>query len=80
MKVAISLPDKLFEAADEVAGRLGISRSELYRRAVQHYLAELGDGVIRERLDAVYGDAGEATGLDPAIEHLQDASLPKDEW
>ena len=34
MKTAISIPDALFQAAEDAAKRLAISRSELYVRAV----------------------------------------------
>jgi metal-responsive CopG/Arc/MetJ family transcriptional regulator len=78
MKTAISIPDSLFDAAERVAQRMGISRSELYRRAVRRYLEEQSYEVIRETLDNVYGD--DAGRLDPAIEYLQDASLGEDDW
>jgi predicted transcriptional regulator len=80
MKTAISIPDSLFEAAERVAARLGISRSELYRRAVRQFLEAQGHDVIREKLDEVYGPDPEDGRLDPAIEYLQDLSLPEDDW
>jgi hypothetical protein len=80
MKTAISIPGGLFESADVMAKRLGISRSELYRRALREYLEGRGQKVVREKLDRVYGrDPGEGL-LDPAVEHLQDVSLPEDDW
>jgi len=39
MKTAVSIPDELFRRADELASRLGKSRSELYREALHDYLA-----------------------------------------
>lgn len=80
MKTAVSIPDALFDAAERLAKRLGVSRSELYQRAVHRYLTEQGDEVIRERLDRLYGGDTEGSRLDPAIEYLQNASLPGDEW
>ncbi len=38
MKTAISLPDSVFEEAEALAQRLGLSRSELYTKALQAYL------------------------------------------
>jgi len=35
MKTAISLPDPVFRSAEQLAARLGISRSELYCRAIR---------------------------------------------
>jgi len=80
MKTAISIPDVLFEAADRVASRLGISRSELYRRALKKFLEERSHQVIRERLDEVYGTDSDDGRLDPAVEFAQLESLPEDDW
>jgi len=79
MKTAISIPDELFEAAERVADHLGVSRSELYRRALREFLEEHGDRAITEALDAVYDRTGESR-LDPDLERLQIASLPREEW
>jgi len=78
MKTAISIPDALFQSAEETTERLGISRSELYRRALEHYLAQHDDEVATAKLNEVY-DAAPAT-LDPVLARLQWASLPREEW
>ena len=65
MKTAVSIPDSLFAAADELARRLGISRSELYARALARELACEDEAAVSERLDAVYGDVD--SELDPEI-------------
>jgi len=80
MKTAISLPDPLFEAAERLARRMGISRSQLFQRAVQAFLREYRDEGVTEALNDVYGGGSEEARLDPVLEHLQLASLPKDEW
>ena len=80
MKTAISIPTPLFEAADQLARRLGISRSELYRRAVRRFLDQYSRDVVRETLDDIYGEEEDASRLDPAVEYLQDASLDRDDW
>jgi len=38
MKIAISIPDPLFEAAEEFVKRMGLSCSQLYAVALQEYL------------------------------------------
>ncbi len=78
MKTAISLPNALFEAAEELAHRLGISRSELYARALSEYVAEQSDEEITARLDAIYAEA--SPGLDDVLMQLQGLSLPQETW
>lgn len=78
MKTAVSIPNPVFEAAEELARRLGVSRSELYARALADFLEKRLDRRVTERLDEVY--AREESRLDPALARLQAASLPRDEW
>jgi metal-responsive CopG/Arc/MetJ family transcriptional regulator len=78
MKTAISIPDELFESAEQFAQRQGMSRSELYATALRYYLQEHRNEGITERLDEIYST--EAGVLDPAITRLQAQSLPKDTW
>lgn len=79
MKTAISIPDDLFRAAERAAKRLGLSRSELYRRALGAYLERHSDKLVTEALNEVYGENSAET-LDPALERMQRASLPDEEW
>ena len=46
MKVALSIPDELFESAETLGRRLGVSRSRLYATALADYVASHED---RER-------------------------------
>ena len=78
MKTAISIPDELFESAEQFARRQGMSRSELYATALRCYLQEHRGEGITERLDEIY--SAEANTFDTAIAHLQTLSLPKDTW
>ena len=79
MKTAISIPDNLFEAAEKLAGRLGISRSELYQRAVARFLEQQGGDVVRETLDRVYAKQSNRD-LDPLIRAAGEHVLTDDEW
>ncbi len=69
MKTAISIPDPVFRAADELARSLGLSRSELYARAVAALLQRHRSESVTERLNAIYAD-GEGT-LEPLVARLQ---------
>lgn len=80
MKTGISIPDDLFEAAERTASRLGMTRSELYRRAVGAFVAQHSDQLVTEALDKVYGSNGESLAIDPALDALQSASLGEESW
>lgn len=78
MKTAISLPDDLFESADALAKRLGVSRSELYATAVAEFLAKHQDAKVTERLDEVYGHL--PSRLERPLRRAQRRSLRSTEW
>ncbi len=77
MKTAISVPDDLFATAEQLAARIGISRSELYVTALREYVAAHRYDGITERLNAIYE---ESSSLDPALIELQVRSLPPEDW
>jgi metal-responsive CopG/Arc/MetJ family transcriptional regulator len=78
MKTAISIPDALFEKAEQAAKELSLSRSELYARAIETFLRSLAQQDVTERLNQVY--AAESSSLDPALERMQAASLTPESW
>ena len=73
MKVALSIPDELFESAETLTRRLGVSRSRLYATALAEFVAKNRGRKITERLNAVY--ASEESRLPPAIRRMQRRSL-----
>lgn len=78
MKTAISIPDDLFQAADELANELGVTRSKLYASAVSEYLDRRRDERITELLDEVYRE--QPSQLAPELRRMQGRSLAADEW
>jgi hypothetical protein len=68
MKTAISIPDPVFAEGENLAKRRGISRGELYTKAVAEYVKTERVVGVRERLDEVYKTHSEESALDPAIE------------
>ena len=80
MKTAISLPDPLFKAADRLAKRLGINRSELVQRALALMLDKDEGADVTAALDKIYGRPDAPKGLDPALLPMQLASLPNEDW
>ena len=78
MKTAISLPDEIFEAAEALARAKGLSRSELYARAVREYVERQRREDLTARLDAAYADDSE--GVDPVLARMQLSSLGREDW
>ncbi len=78
MKTAISIPDKIFESAEELAHRLGQSRSHLYTQALSVYLDKHHADNVTKQLNEVYGEV--ETALEPAIQLLQSQALPRENW
>jgi len=78
MKTAISLPDALHRSADRLAKRLGVSRSELYARALAEFLVKHQSDQVTQRLNAVY--AAEDSRLDAALTKAQLEALPRESW
>ena len=78
MKTAISIPDSIFKAAEKMARRLGLSRSELYAKAVAEFLQKHRNEGVTKELDKIYTE--ESSQLDPVLQAIQFASVEKDEW
>lgn len=78
MKTAISLPDPLFHEAEHFAQANGLSRSELYARALHFFLASRQADEITARLNTVYAE--QSGQLDSAFITAQILSVAKDEW
>jgi metal-responsive CopG/Arc/MetJ family transcriptional regulator len=60
MKTAISIPDEIFAEAEKAAKRLGLSRSELFTRAIRAYLNERSERSITSSYNAAFDDASSA--------------------
>ena len=56
MKTAISIPDDVFREADRAAERLGLSRSQLYARAMRQFLEHQGDDPVTSAIDSLLLD------------------------
>lgn len=63
MKVAVSLPDQLFADADAAASRLSISRSQLFARALEQFLASQEADPVTERLDELADELAAGSGI-----------------
>ena len=78
MKIALSIPDDLFESAESLSKRLGVSRSRLYATALADYVAKHCGRKTTDRLNAVHDDKPER--LDPVVRRAQRRSIESDRW
>ncbi|MCK5230641.1 MAG: hypothetical protein KAR13_10270 [Desulfobulbaceae bacterium] len=78
MKTAISIPDKLFLAADQYAKNHGFSRSNLYAKAVAKFLEQHPDDHITNQLNKVY--ANQNSKLNKTLFSMQFNSIEKEKW
>lgn len=78
MKIAVSVPDEIFEEAERLAKRTKRSRSEVYSRALAEYVARHAPDRVTEAMDRALAEIGE-----PAEPFLGAASrrvLKRSEW
>ena len=78
MKTAISVPNRVFESAEELAHRMGLSRSELYAIAIKSFVEKHRNDKVTEQLNEIYGEI--KAELDPAFQSLQTRSLRRAKW
>lgn len=78
MKVAVSIPDPVFDAAERISKRLRLSRSGFYAQAVEAYVKQHSGDEITRRLDEVHG--ARPSELDPAWESVSLEVLRREKW
>ena len=78
MKIAVSVPNDVFEEAEQLARRMKRWRSEVHSRAVAEYVARHAPDRVTEAMDRVLAEIGE-----PADQFLRAASrrvLQRSDW
>ncbi len=78
MKTAISIPDPIFQSAENMADRLGMSRSELFTVAISEYMKSHRYKNVTQSLNKVYSQTEE--NLDEELTLMQMKSIPREEW
>jgi hypothetical protein len=58
MKTAVSIPDDVFEEAERLAADLRTSRSQLYSRALQEFVARHAPDRLTEAMNRVIDEVG----------------------
>jgi metal-responsive CopG/Arc/MetJ family transcriptional regulator len=78
MKVAVSIPEDLFDSAESLGKRLGVSRSRLYATALAEFLAKHRGRKTTERLNRVYAE--QESRLEKPLRRLQARSIGRESW
>jgi antitoxin MazE6 len=78
MKVAVSIPEDLFDSAESLGKRLGVSRSRLYATALSEFLAKHHGRKTTERLNRIYAE--EESRLSTSLRSRQARSVGREPW
>lgn len=78
MKVAVSIPDSVFDAAERLAKQRVIPRSRLFTEALEEYVLRHGGQAVTDQLNNVY--AAQDAGVEESLVHAQLGSIPHEAW
>jgi metal-responsive CopG/Arc/MetJ family transcriptional regulator len=78
MKVAISVPDLIFNAAERLAKQRQMARSQLFTEALEEYVSRHGSEAITAKLNEIY--AAEESGVEQSLARAQLASIDDEAW
>ena len=78
MKVAVSIPDRVFQEAERLALHLKTSRSELYARALAAFVGNHDQDRVTERMNAAVDAVGASS--DPFSRAASRRVFERVEW
>lgn len=78
MKATVSIPDQVFQKAEDMARRAGESRSRLYSRALAEYVARHGADAVTEAMDRSLAEVDEQT--EPSVTAASRRVLARNDW
>ena len=78
MKVAVSVPEKIYEAAERLAKQRCVPRSQIFAEALSAYVESRSAEAITSKLNEVYGQ--EASSIDAGLAQAQHESLNHEAW
>jgi metal-responsive CopG/Arc/MetJ family transcriptional regulator len=78
MKIAVSIPDDVFEGGERLARRTSRSRSRLFSDALREYLARHAPEKVTESMNKACAEIGELT--DPFVASAVLRALERVEW
>jgi metal-responsive CopG/Arc/MetJ family transcriptional regulator len=78
MKIAISVPNDVFELSEKLAKKLKVSRSKIFAMGVKKLAEEYDEEELTARVNAV-GEKVD-TSLDPSIKKYQSRIIKREKW
>lgn len=78
MKVAVYIPDPVFQEAEQMARQLNTSRSSLYARALAEFVGRRAPDRITDAINAVVDEVG--TAPDGFTKAAARRALERTEW
>ena len=78
MKVEVSVPDAIFEAAERLAKQRHVPLSQLFAEALQEYVSRHDGDAIAAKLNELY--ALEDSTVDAALTRTQLAAIDHETW
>lgn len=78
MKNELAIPSEIWEAAQQLAGKLGLSANELFATALSDFIRRYDEVDITAELDKIYSDTDSA--IDLVLGAMQFTSLPQEKW
>ena len=78
MKVAVSIPDPIFEAADQLAKERNIPRSQIFAEALSTYLELRNSESVTALLNEIYDQ--EPSKVDEALTKAQFDAINHEAW
>jgi metal-responsive CopG/Arc/MetJ family transcriptional regulator len=78
MKVAVSIPDRIFEAAERLAKQRRVPRSQIFAEALAAYVETRESDAVTSKLNEIY--AHEASIVDVGLMQAQNDSIDHEAW
>jgi predicted transcriptional regulator len=78
MKVAVSVPDRIFEAAERLAKQRRVPRSQIFAEALAAYVETRESDAVTSKLNEIY--AHEASVVDVGLMQAQNDSIDHEAW
>ena len=78
MKVAVSVPDAIFDAAERLAKERHVPRSQLFAEALQEYVSRHDSEAVTAKLNEIY--AAEDSAVEEPLAQGQYASIDHEAW